>query len=74
MFVDQNQDLIASELGIDVEELEQLRYFEGEHASEDGLIYYYYITFKEGNPAEIMQKVRGLEGNMVRFEPHLFNH
>ncbi|TCU60312.1 hypothetical protein EDE08_1261 [Bradyrhizobium sp. R2.2-H] len=72
MFVQENQDLIAEELGIEVEELEQLRYDEGEHASEDGLIYYFYVTFKDGNPPAIMKKIQGLEGKMVRFDPSLF--
>ncbi len=72
MFVAENEDLIANELGISVEELEMLRYFEGENASEDGLIYNYYMTFEVGNPAQIMQKIQGLEGDAVRFEPSLF--
>jgi hypothetical protein len=72
MFVAENEDLIANELGISVEELEVLRYSEGANASEDGLIYNYYMTFEGGNPAEIMRKISGLEGDTVRFEPSLF--
>jgi hypothetical protein len=72
MFVAENEDLIADELGISVEELEMLRYFEGENASEDGLIYNYYMTFEGDNPVHIMQKIKGLEGDTVRFEPSLF--
>lgn len=72
MFVHDNEELVAEELGIEVEELDQLHYDEGEHISEDGLIYYFYLVFKDGNPPHIMEKIRGLEGNVVRFEPGLF--
>lgn len=73
MFVRGNEELVAEELGIEVGELEQLQFDEGEHVSEDGLIYYFYIAFKDGNPPGILAKIRGLEGGLVRFEPRLFS-
>ncbi|ABD88089.1 hypothetical protein [Rhodopseudomonas palustris] len=72
MIVDGNEDLIAEELGIDPDELAQLKYVEGESASEDGIIYYYYITFSEGNPPAIMAKIKGLVGLTVQLSPNLF--
>lgn len=72
MFVEDNLELVAEELRITVEELEALEFDEGDHTSSDGLTYYYWMTFRDGNPPEIMAKVRGLSGNMVQFSPTLF--
>lgn len=71
MFVDQNSELIARELGITVEELVQLHYEEGSE-EDHGVIHTYYMRFSDENPWRIMVKIKGLQGSTLRLNPSIF--
>ncbi|EPE99554.1 hypothetical protein [Rhizobium grahamii] len=63
----------AREMGISVEELEELHYREDCETSRDGdTIFNHYIEFSDENPWRTMVKIKGLDGNVVRFQPWLF--
>ncbi len=65
---------LAYELGISDDELAQLRYEIDSHESNDGVIYSYILTFEEGNPQEIMDKIEGLDSdNWVRVSANAFD-
>ncbi|MDR7375476.1 hypothetical protein J2X19_000134 [Rhodoferax ferrireducens] len=66
--------LVASELGISMEELDQLEFALDEDSSDDGLVYSVTVRFEEGNPPDIMSKIRGLDsGNYVYLNAGLFD-
>jgi hypothetical protein len=71
-FEDQKLVIYAREMGITLEELDQLNYREGDEASEDGQVFNYYLQFHGDNPPRILAKIRGLEGDTVRFHPGIF--
>ena len=52
--------LLAEELGITVDELQQLHYTIDDNASNDDLIYSYIIQFDDECPREILDRIDGL--------------
>jgi len=56
-----HDETLAAELGITVEELEQLSYREELVASDEGCPYFYLIEFGDDCPKEILDKIDGLE-------------
>ncbi len=64
--------IYAAELGITVEELEELRYREGETMS-GGIITGYYLQFEDENPWQTMVKIKGLQGDTVYLDSNIFD-
>lgn len=61
---------LADELGIDIEELDQLDFRCDPHESDDGLLYGYNVYFSPDSDAGILKKIRGLDNaDFVRIGP-----
>ena len=74
LYEEQSDKHIAQLLGITVDEYHQLDH-DGiqEDASDDGLIYGYYIEFRDTSPKNILAKIQGLESNNTfYFDPSSF--
>ena len=70
-----SDELLAEQLGITPEELDEMDYELDAETSEDGLIYGYYMQFSEECPLYILDKISGLEdGNIVRLPPGTFDY
>jgi hypothetical protein len=66
--------LLAEELGITVDELQQLHYTIDENASNEGLIYNYIIQFDDECPREMLDKINGLtDMNSVNVSVNVFD-
>ena len=66
--------ILAEELGITVDELDQMNYSAELETSNDGVPYYYRVEFGDGCPQAILDKVDGLEGGRsVRLDANLFD-
>lgn len=67
---------LASHLGISYEELGELSWTIDTNESKDGLIYEYIVTFDESSPAEILEKISGidLKGRYVYISPPDFEN
>ncbi|WP_293887848.1 MULTISPECIES: hypothetical protein [unclassified Sphingobacterium] len=64
---------IAEELGITYEELGETNFEIDPDNSEDGVVYGYYIVFKDGSSQEVLDKIDGLENNRVYFDTLMFS-
>ncbi len=66
----EQQEVIASALGISVEELDELDWRLEDHLSDDGLLYGHNVYFAEGSAPDILTKISGLTNNeWVRIGP-----
>jgi hypothetical protein len=61
-------------MGITRKELDQLNYREDSEESADDFPFNYYLQFDEDNPWKIMVKIKGLDGDVVRFATGLFEY
>jgi len=67
-------ELLAEELGIPIEELEQLEWTEETVESDKGMPYHTLIEFSAGSPKEILDKISGLEnGRSIRLSLNTFD-
>lgn len=67
--------ILARELGITVDELQQLDCEVTEEGSDDGVPYYILVQFGDEAPQSILRKVKGLDGGRgVRLGLNLFDN
>lgn len=61
---EREQDLaVANELGISIDDLNELDWSLEPHESDDGLLYGYNVYFAEGSNPEILARITGLVNN-----------
>jgi hypothetical protein len=74
LYDEQSDKHIAKLLGITVDEYNQLEHGGiQEDASDEGLVYRYYIESKNTSPRQILKKIKGLDSNNTfYFEPGSF--
>ncbi|MCX5578976.1 hypothetical protein [Kaistia terrae] len=65
---DRTDALLASALGLEQDELDELDYRLDSNESDDGLVYGYIVTVADGNDPELLSKIKGLEGDTVRLD------
>ncbi|MCT4142358.1 hypothetical protein [Elizabethkingia anophelis] len=58
----------AAMLGITYEEFLELEYEPGEVTSEEGLVYRRYLKFNPDYGKAILEKIKGLDGNLFYFQ------
>lgn len=64
---------LAEALGISWEELLSLDYEVAANMSKDGMIYGYVVTFDQENDSDVLEKISGIDGNLVvRLPPWVF--
>jgi|GEM_PF-917288 len=68
------QSNLAEELGISDQELELLDFEVQENSSNDDLVYDFILIFHENNPPEIMEKIKGISGDLtIRVSANAFD-
>ena len=68
-----DMERLAGELGISYGELTLLEFEIEEDSSDDGVPYSLLVRFEEGNPPEIMCKIKNLVDDTVELDPFFFD-
>lgn len=65
--------MVAAALGLEIEDLESVEWSLTENASDDGMVYSYWITFEKDADKEVLAKVRGLQGRRAEISVSAFD-